>query len=228
MSADLFFGKRIQFLALFMAILCVFSALCYAFLLWRVETVALWKSFYYLVSPSTHIQASTHITVHNGGAGYLLQWQGGEYVALSVYIDKEAGVTVQSALFETGEETLLLPITVDKLYLKTAKEKQNREKINGAFSSLYGCIQVVNEEIERLLDGATQQSSKRILRMLGAQLSFLHGEYEIVFPKFSKICKAVEQELFLIVENTVYVKDLRHLMCTLCFSYADLSKNFSL
>ena len=200
----------------------------YAYSITTVKSVSVGKKFYFLISESTHIEASTHFVSQNGGAGYLLEENQREYVAFSVYLNEEQGQNVLSLMKPEGEQTALLTLTSSNLYFKTHKQKANAEVIKGAFSSLYGCIEVLNKEIVRLDKGATQQSSKQVLKLLQRQFGYMEKKYKNSFPKFSQVCKEGSGQLIKIISDIVYVGDLRYLECSLCVSFVDLTKNFSL
>ena len=229
MSAVLFWKKRIYLIItgiISTVLVCVFTL--YAYILIGIQTVGLNKTFYFLVSKTTHVEASTHEITLSGGAGYYLELEGQGYVTFSVYLNESDSQSVYAKVFSMDKNVQIVSIGVEKLYLKTINEKKNFEKIAGAFCSLYGCIEVLNREIERLSKGATQESSKRILEVLEKQLGFLSVEYEQIFPGFSKVCKKGADELFLKLQSTVFVKDLRYIQCELCDNYRKLAMDFSL
>ena len=148
-----------------------------------------------------------------------------EYVAISVYFSKTQAEIVQSNL---SMPSMVLEKTTENLYFKTKKQKQKAKRIIGAFSCLKSCIGVLNGEIERLESGATQQSSKRILSDLRRQFAYLAKEYQKDFVSYAFVCEKASAYLLEITDGTVYVGDLRYLLCALCNSFVDLSKEFSL
>jgi len=230
MTADYFLKKRItRYFTTWIAVVFTLSIMGYAWILSRAERVILRKNFYYVVSKSTHVEASTHEIMLDGGAGYLLETNDQEYVALAVYLKEDDGVAVSSAFANVDKpNVLLLTLKVDALYLKTRKQKENKATYVGAFSSLYGCIEVLEQEIRRMDEGATQRSSKRVLDILGRQLEYMAGRYEKSFTAFANVCKRAVQNLSEILSATVFVKDLRWVLCELCASYTRLAADFSL
>ncbi len=229
MLTDFLRKKQFYHLALSVVSLTfVLISVLYAYSITTVKSVFVGKNFYFLISESTHIEASTHFVSKNGGAGYLLEENQREYVAFSVYLNEEQGENVLSSMKREGEQTALLALTSSNLYFKTHTQKANAEEIKGAFSSLYGCIEVLNKEIVRLDKGATQQSSKRLLEMLQRQFAYMEKKYKKSFPKFAQVCKDGSEQLIKIISDIVYVGDLRYLECSLCVSFVDLTKKFSL
>ncbi len=210
-----------------LSVLFTVGSIGYAGTLYHAEKVELRKSFFFLVSASTHIEASTHAVTLNGGAGYLLSYKGQNYVALSAYLTEEEGEKVKAASGMFKEITLV-KIDVDSLYFKTYREKAQAKTVVGALHSLYGCMEVLKGVVTRLDKGATQQSSDRVLETLERQFTFLKENYKKSFGKFSHVCKNAEGRLKNIRAGTIFVKDLRYLFCELCFAFTELSEDFSL
>ena len=179
------------------------------------------KNFCFLVSKQSHIQAGMHEAQLNGGAGYLLSHKGREYVALSVYLKVEEGERITCVLKEQGEEVELCMLTATSLQLsgKGDKERMHQEAID----CLYGCMQVLEQEIVRLDRGATQQSSLKIIKTLIRQFSFLAKKYTQNYPAFTKVCLQAKKFLEECANPILYVRDLRYLLCDLCVSYVDLA-----
>lgn len=202
--------------------------LFYAAALHNAETVDVGKNFYFLVSASEHIEASTHLTQWSGGAGYPLSYSGGEYAAYAVYFTESEGKKAQTAVKKTGEKTEVLVLQGNPICFKSRAEKENSTRIVGAFNCLYGCMQVLNGEIVRLEQGATQESSKRILQTLSRQFSYLQTEHQNTINGYSSVCEKAKTRLSEVTSDIVYAKDLRYLLCELSVAYVNLSKNFTL
>lgn len=225
MSAD-FIWKKVWKISL--VALCFFVtgvSFVYAYVLTGVEKVYLSDNFYFLVSKTVNVEVGAFESLQNGGAGYILEENGREYAVLSVYFTEEKALQVQNGL---AEETLLLRKKTNDLYLKTRSDKALANTFKNAFSCLKSCMEILSEEIVRLDNGATQESSKRILRILQKQYDYLEYEYKKSFPDFAKLCERAEKALGKIVAGTVYVKDLRYLLCELCVSYNGLADTFEL
>lgn len=229
MSTDLFNKKRWAYIGLSQIFaLFTFIFLIYAAFLSRAESVWLGKSFYFLVSQTEHIEVATYDARLNGGAGYLLEYNGRDYVALAVYLNEEDGNTVQAAMMKNGENTGLIQVNVNRLYFKGCEEKKHAPLYQGALDCLYGCMEVLGVEIERLDDGATQQSSVRTLGLLLRQLKYLAAEYQTSYTACATVCNEAEECLRGILENTIYTKDLRYLLCNLSSEYIRLASAFAL
>ena len=205
-----------------------FSSIAYAKSFTAAQTVVLDKDFYYLVDESTHTQAVSSFAQLQGGAAYLLDVETREYVAYSVYFDKTDGEKAVQALSALEVQPSLHVLSVDALVFRTREEKKRAQTVLNAFSCLDGCMQVLNREIVRLDNGATQQSSKRILHTLIKQFAYLEDEYQSVYPAFSTVCKNAKENLELCVTDIVYVKDLRYVLCDLGVAYVQLSQEFTL
>ena len=229
MSAVLFWKKRIYLIVTgIVSTVFVCAFVLYAYFFIGIETVALNKSFYFLVSENTHVEASTHIIEQNGGAGYLLEQADREYVVFSVYLKESDGQSVLAKVGALEKNVSIIERKVEKLYFKTRQEKEKAEQITGVFRSLYGCIEVLNNEIDRLSNGATQESSERIVNVLCKQLNYIALETEKIFPEMSALCKNTAEKLFALTEGIIYVKDLRYLQCEMCYKYVKLGETFAL
>lgn len=228
MTTNFFIKKCCTWLGALFAFGVTFGAFAYAKQLSCVETVALNNNFYYLVSEDMQMEAGAEFVKLDGGAGYLLESNGKEWVALSVYLKERDGVSVLQNLENGGKKGKILAVQAEKLYLKTPTQQKNALKYKGAFDSLYGCMQVLEDCIFRLDKGMTQESCKRILNTLNKQYSYLEKEYQTDFESCAAVCNAAKLALGEILSNTVYLKDLRYLACQLAEDYVALAKEFSL
>ena len=228
MSADFFqwkiYAKRVLYLLISVFSLFVFS---YAIVVANAQALTIGKTFYFLVSSSTHVEASTHTAQWQGGAGYLLTSGKREYVVYAVYFSENAGNAVQTVLVGGGENVRLLERRAETLYLKTRREKSRANFYGNAFRSLYGIMQVLYGEIARLEEGATQTSSKQIVKSLSRQIDHLSRQYTS-YSAYAKLCRQAGTRLSKISEDAVYAKDLRYELCFLADGYLNLASAFSL
>lgn len=229
MSAFLIKGKRIVgFAAGVLSVVFTLFAFLYAGVLERAQTVGTGINFYFLVSDSKHIEAGTHVTQLQGGAGYPLILGNGEYAAYAVYFSESESEAARASVAQTGKGAKIVALRGNPLYFKNATQKENAGKITGAFRSLYGFMQVLNGEITRLEQGATQESSKRLLHTLSRQFAFLGKEYAEIIRGYKTVCENATARLSEGLAGVVYAKDLRYALCELSVAYVDLSKNFCL
>ena len=138
---------------------------------------------------------------------------------------EEEGIAVQNSMADRAE---ILQIDVGRLYFKTCEEKRRATLYQSALNCLHGCMEVLDEEINRLARGATQQSALRILGILWRQLSYLSTAYEEPFPKYAQVCKCASEQLNDLLSDIIYVKDLRYLLCDLTTNYIQICADFSL
>ena len=188
-----------------------------------VEAVS--QNYYFLVSDSTHIEASTHKIVLSGGAGYLLEENGTEYVTISAYPSKAEAESVQSRV---NESTKILSVGQKALYFKTRKEKKNAKVVVNALSCLNDTIEIIHQEISRLEEGATQESSKRLLNIIRKQLDYLANEYRDDYTQYAQVCVWASGFIGEMIAKVVYAQDMRYLECGLCVAYHELAQEFSL
>ena len=225
MSAGFLLKNKIKALAVSLAFFVVFSILIYAGTLSSATVVAVEKSFYFLVSENPHVQAGAYDAVLDGGAGYLLETDGRALVALSVYLNENEAKRVTSGY---GESVSVLALKTEKLWFKTREEKRKQEVVESALKRAYNCMELLANEIKRLDNGSTQESTKRILELIKKQFAFMEREHRENYEAFSKVCKDARKELETICAGTVYTKDLRYILCALCGSYKELADEFSL
>ena len=224
MRTDFFNRKIWRYIALSqgLAIVLLGFLVCISLQMQPPSVGIVWN-FCFLVSQESHIQAGTHEAQLNGGAGYLLSYQGREYVALSVYLKEEDAQRVISQLPEQEEVTLCILTSpqLPGLDKEGGKESIRRQ----ALDCLYGCMQVLEQETARLDRGATQESSLQIIETLIRQFRFLANKYIQTYSDFSKVCLQAKSFLEGCANPILYVRDLRYLLCELAFSYVDLALN---
>ncbi len=220
MSAKVF--NKLKGLACAFAAGVVSFGFFYSVQLARVQEVELQRSFYFLVSTDSRIEVSAEFIKLDGGAGYLLTEGKARYVALSVYLDKEEGLTVREELDEG--QTTLVHKGVSTLYFKGKDKKKSTLYLN-ALRTLEGYMYILNECISRLEKGTTQESCKRILSILQRQFAFAQEEYK-GYPAFSKSCEEWSGRLATLCAETIYVSDLRYLLCEQAEGYLRLCEEF--
>jgi hypothetical protein len=220
-----FLRKRWLKIAIYLCsfVITAFS-LSYALVLREVEASGTERIFYFLVSENPHLQVSTIEIQLENGAGYLLKDGNKEYTALSVYLrSSESEKALQSAS-KRFSDLKIIPVESGKLYFSSRLDKKQAPKILGGLNTLFGCMQVIDYEIKRLEEGATQQSVKRVLQEIEGTIVFLGQDNEF----FSSVCKSTATALNKSVSDIVYLKDLRYLLCELCSAYKNISEEFSL
>ena len=224
MSA-VFFRKKITII---LVVVFFFSGLgVFVFARRRMVEIDVGKDFYFLVDTSSHVQASTHEVQLVGGAGYLLQTQGEVAVAFSVYVSERDATRAKDLLKQTGNKADIVKLVSGNLYLPR-KDKEKMQALKGAFESLYGNICVLEQEIARLENGATQQSSARLLAVLERNLVYLAKEYGKDYAEYATFCLQTAKAINERRSGIIYAKDLRYLQCVACVSYGDLVKNYNL
>ncbi len=217
------FCKRLISTVICLTVACI---CIYAFSISRAQTVEIGKYFYFLVSDDERVEVGAEFAKLNGGAGYLISYGNSEYVALSVYLDRAEGENVQDILACNGEKTYLLTQGTQTLYFKGKQKKKSDFYIN-ALRTLESYMSVLNDCISRLEKGMTQEKCKRILTLLKKQFAFSSSTYA-EYPSYAVICGKSAQELNNICASTVFLKDLRYLLCWQVEKYVQLCAEFSL
>ena len=228
MSTVFFNRKRIKKFICLLATAVTLGAVVCSARFFTVKRVRWKRTYYFLVTEETHVEAGAAFAKLEGGAGYLIRQGDRDYVALAVYLEEKDGKTVQAALKTTGEETKLLRVGVENLYFQTKREKKNAERYIGAFDCLQGCMTVLEECISRLEKGLSQEKCKGILSELKNQFAFLSKDYGVEYAAFGSLCDDTAKRLETLLSDTLYAKDLRYLLCELAEKSVALASAFSL
>ena len=227
MSADFFKKKRVVFSIIACILIAVFIFCITLFPFLRTKKIYIGHWFHYLVVNTENVEVGVFNAQLDGGAGYLLDVNNTECVALSVYTNEKDAHNVCAALQSVGEKCVLVTLGVDSLFLKTKEQKRNEREILGSFRTFYACLSVLEREIFRLDKGATQESSKRILSQLKAQFTFLGKSYSSIFSTYAKLCNKTAKRISELLSSEIYVKDLRNILCEVSYEYVCLGKEFS-
>jgi len=221
MSTDFYSKKHCLYIVYTLICCIIFGFLSCAVYFAKREVLTFNKTFYFLISKTEHVEVGIYETQLDGGAGYLLNHEGEEYVAVAVYLTEEVGKAVQASM----NETLLLSISTEDLYLFNRKQRSRAQDYKAAMDCLYHCIEILSKEIARLDKGATQQSSMKMLRILQKQFAYLSKEYENRFSAFSMACGMVSERMEQLLSDIIYARDLREIMCYACDWYIQLAKS---
>lgn len=221
-----FFYKKIGWIARGVCVAVTFLCMGYAFMLSQVKSVSFHESMYFLVTEDTKVEAGAEFIKWEGGAGYLLENGGEEYVVVSVFSERESAETVQNRLTESGKKTSILNRGAGNLYFKGREKKKAKVYVSG-LKLLKSYILLLEDCIGKLENGMTQQACKRILQTLKKQFDHAQNIYA-EYASFCKVCEISAQELEDICEGTVYLKDLRYLLCYQADCFTQLCAQFSL
>ena len=170
----------------------------------------------------------TEIAQLNGGAGYPLQVGENYKVAYAVYFNRDQGEKAQTELAQNGTNAQLRACFVQALVFTSVNERKNISTVCAALDNLYACMQILQQEIQRLSRGATQQSSKRILETLKTQLCGLLKSYRGIYDAFAQVCSQSVALLENCLNGVVYNKDLRYLLCFWGYSYVRLCSEYAI
>ena len=226
MSTDTFFKKVISnFAAAVLLLFCMLSC-TYAGVVASAQSVEVNGRFYFLVTDDTKVEVGAEFAKLEGGAGYLIEHDGREYVTLAVYLDEEEGLAVQSNLKKAGKTTSLLQKSVSTLYFK-GREKKQHTFLVGGLNTLKSYVCVLRNVIDYLAEGLSQEGCKSLLKTLVRQ--YQHAkEYYREYEELSETFDKSAQQLFTYLDGVVYLKDLRYLLCWQAEKYIALCGEFSL
>ena len=226
MLAEFFLRKSIRHFAVIVCVVFVLYCVGYAFLLTGAKQVAFEMNSYFLVKQGVEVEAGAEFTRWEGGAGYLIEQDGTQYATINVFFDKVGAESVRNRLSENGQDCSIVSQEIHKLYFK-GNEKENSEKYVGALKLLKSYILLLNDCITRLEDGLTQEACKRVLKTLAAQYEYTSEVY-VEYSGFNEVCKQSAEELQSICRGTVYLKDLRYLLCYQTDNFLKLCSAFSI
>ena len=223
MQAVLFWKTWLKKVTMYGCFMLVFVCLLYANALHYAKVIAVNTSFSFVVKKCDNVAVGGFETEQIGGAGYSITVGGATYVAVGVYDSYSVAQNIAQSL---GETYLVHTLQANDLYFTTKEQKKNAAIYVGALSSLNGCMQVLSQEIIRLDNGATQNSSRHVVQDLYNQFAYLGETYKNMYPPFSQVCKESANELLLIGEDIIYAQKLRRLQCALSVEYCQLCKEF--
>ena len=219
---DFFLKKYVKLILVGILVFIFMGILNYVGAVSKKARVQVGKHFYFLVSTSTHLEASTHFVSWSGGSGYLLDDNEQEYVVFSVYLQQEAALQIQENL---QEATKVVKRSAEYIY---APSKKISKDIEGAFQTYYSWLIILEQAISRLVYGCTQQSCKQVLNTIKQQMDYSSKKYNNSFSAYANVCRRGAEQLTKRINGTVYVKDLRYLLCEFCVAYCDLVESFSI
>lgn len=224
-----FFYKRFFYPVLFTVsfFIAVFSFV-YAFNILNMKIYETDKTFYFLVLEDKKLEVASYEAKLGGGAGFLLNYENCDYVALSVYLSGEEGEKARESVLPKYQNAKIITINSGKLYMKRASEKKQAKQFIGTMNSVFSCIELLNGEIYRIEKGATQQSSNRVLSKIIGVLKHLSKENSVEFPTVSSFCEKSANALSISISGIIYAKDLRYILCEMSDGFIKLSEEYPL
>ncbi len=210
-----------------LALFIICFSLGYALLLSSAKRVVLGKDFYYVVEKEENVEVGAEFSKLEGGAGYFLEENGRQYVAHAVYFKEIEGKSVVKNLQANGQDVSLMKREVGTLYFK-GKEKEFADTYVSALCLLDNYMQIFQEYIIRLEKGLTQERAKELLLTLERQFLQAKKTYKSCYAPFAETCGENARAIEEICRQTIYVKDLRYLLCLQSERYKNLCDSFCL
>ncbi len=226
MSTKFFSKRKFFWIAIALSFCTVYGSFAYSLYLSDVKTVAVDVNYYFLVSEDKRVAASQQFVKQDGGAGYFLDCGKTEYVAISVYANPTDGETVKKELEKRGRETKIVRMGVETLYFKGGRKKHSNFYVS-ALKLLQNYVAVLGEFISRLEKGMTQEGCRRALTTLCGQFAQAREKYT-AYAAFRRVSRQSEKMLTDICADTIYLTDLRYLLCWQAEKCVELCKDFLL
>ena len=221
MSVKFLFGRLWKRFCIFFFALFFTLSFAYAPILQRMEVYPIEGVFYFLVSTDERIEVGAEFVKLDGGAGYFLEDGGRTCVAVSVYLKEEDAIAVSN---DTAYQ--ILQKGVDRLYFKGMEKRTAKERV-AALELLKNYITILDGCISRLEKGETQESCKRVLKILEKQLLYAGNQF-VYYKQFSKLCAQFHDSLLRITEDTIFLSSLRYLLCRQADGYVRLCEEYRL
>jgi len=215
--------QRIIFAVCFCFLFCVGG---YTLYLKNRTVVPLGKEFYFLTVQAEGVEVSALEVQKDGGAGFLLPSKYGRKIALSVYFNQTDGEKVFVKNQEKYQNLSLVCVRCDSLYFG-GESVEERKAVLAALNTLSEHISLLNELIERVENGQTQEASKRILGEISENFDYLTKLYRKKFPVLSKIYQRSGTKIQKQTADLVFAKDLRYVVCELSKGYIDFTEKYS-
>ena len=122
MRAGFLFKKLVVWVCiLFFLLICVIGIFCKLY----VKKVDLKASFHFLVLEEKSVEAGAEFIKLEGGAGYILRYDGKDYAVLSVYLSQEDASAVQKVLALQNRQTDLITVSMPRLCLQNLSHQYN-------------------------------------------------------------------------------------------------------
>ncbi len=205
-----------------MSVVFVTAAFVAAGALTNAVTLPTARTFYFLISDDEHVVVGAYEARLLGGAGYVLTDRGDVYVAYAAYTNRTSSARALQSLRESGKTASVLSLNAVDVRL-LGSDKVKNEVYRSAFSCLYAHVRLFERETARLADGATQRSIKRFLQTERKQFAYMERQYAESFSAFATLCDNAAEYIDGLLDDVVYAKDMRYLICFLCQEYARLT-----
>lgn len=208
---------------------CVFTCTVCAYARYLDNaTVVYGDNLYFLVSERENVEVGAHFAQQQGGAGNVFSYQNRSYAVLCVYTNESEGNKAQSSVQDNGEAVSLLEIPVGDMYFKTKEQKKKAPLIKSALALLQQNIRALENTVNALDNGTTQESCKRLLTVSEKQFCYMAKEYKTTYSALSEVCARFAERLHGYQNQIIQSKDLRGEICALCVEYLDLRAEFTL
>ncbi len=207
----------------FFVFLCVF----YGGYLSKCITVPHNATFYLLTCSEMNVEVGMQFVRLEGGAGYLWEEKGKEYVVASIYKKAQEADNVCLSLKKTGEAYCVQSVGIQNLYFK-GRDKLKKDIYISALNTFRGYLDVMMHCVSNLDTGKPQNRIKNILSTSCHQLKELSKQYLEEYTSFAGLCRNIAEELQGIERGVIYSSDLRYITCEMLNGYLQLCNQFSL
>lgn len=217
-------GVFLKRVAAFAAVsFCLFSFSYAAFINGAVK-IGAQKNFYYLTTNAESVEVGVLDVTKNGGAGYVLDENGGE-IALAVYFNSMDAENVFASNLSNYRRLKVCLRKGNALYVKKRSDKKRAKKIKADFEAARRHIAMLDEILVGLENGETQEAVKRNLGAMRESFQTLEvSSIEELRPLFACGRQGVSE----LGSGIVTASELRYLLCELSVLYTRASGAFAL
>ena len=221
MSAVLFWKKRV-YLVITGIISTILVCVCtvYAYTLMGIQTIDLNKTFYFLVTKTTHVEASTHEIELSGGEGYYLEVNEEGYVTFSVYLNETDSQTVLAKVDSVDKNVRILTMRVKKFIGSVVLDKNANEVGKVAdvdFNNDTGAIETVILTLQKNIFSSDELEIEfSDIATIGAYV-LLNKEIRVSFQVdiYNGACISTT---ILLTKSYLYLPDTNNLLCVKDYS----------
>lgn len=195
-----------------------------------VASVKEQAGYYFLVRDceETTVAAVSSDVYRMGGAGYLMEVDGGLAVALSCYFSREDAESVQATLHEKGTQTRILSLASKDVVFYGNNAAKHAACVRAVLTTGRQCARILYDTANGLERATVSQAEgaiamegvTKVLRGLAGEDVSIHGRWNVALGELVRR----GEELSL---GVLFSKDVRYFQVELCSALAQIFKYYS-